>query len=280
MSVAPRRALVLVVSGCALACTPTPPRGAHDVALACPAGPTAAEITRLMPPMGPTGTRTLVPPTTLKKDIEPGCMVPFRDETADDKQRGVGRVLVQTATRGAPWKPLGRGRLFVGRGAMTLVVHDDAGDEVLGLAVEDRKVVVRRKGEPLYRTSVALGPGKPLPLPVDALVAALEGCATDTRLGVDESVTIVEARRSGLPMLRTRWLDGENPAAVDTGLVCGPSDAFLGYRTTSGSIGWSLTAISARSPLALRIEHQVRKATDPKDDDEKPQFELQGEETP
>ncbi|NUQ79599.1 MAG: hypothetical protein HUU21_39340, partial [Polyangiaceae bacterium] len=90
----------------------------------------------------------------------------------------------------------------------------------------------------------------------------------------------VEARRSGLPMLRMRWLDGDNPAAVDSGLLCGEQDAWLGYRTTSGSIGWSLTAVSARSPVALRIEHQVRKATDPKDDDEKPQFELEGEETP
>lgn len=273
-----RRGLALVPL--LLACAKTPPKGAHDVLLACPAGPTSAEIARTMPPMGATGTRTLVPPTALKKDIEPGCMVPFRDESADDKQRGVGRVLVSTAGRGAPWTAVGRGRLFVGRGAMTLVVHDDAGEEVLGIAVAERKVVVRRKGEKLYRTSVALGPGKPLPLPVDALVAALEGCATDTRLGVDEQVTIVEARRSGLPMLRMRWLDGENPAAVDSGLLCGEEDAWLGYRTTSGSIGWSLTAVSARSPLALRIEHQVRKATDPKDDDEKPQFELEGEETP
>lgn len=270
---AERWALVLVAVA---ACTTPPPKGAHEVKLGCPAGPVSAEIARVMPPMGVKGPVTLVPPEHLKKAIEPGCLVPFRDETADEKQRGVGKVLVSTIARGAAPVPLGRGRLFIGRGAMTLVVNDDSGDEALGLSIEDRRVVVRRKGHKLYRGSVALGPGKPLPLPVDALLAAIEGCATDTRLGTNEDVSIVEARRGGFPLLRTRWLDAENPAAVDTGLLCGDQDAWIGYRSTAGSIGWSLTVVSARSELGLKIEQVVRKETDAKDDEEKPDFELKG----
>ncbi len=259
-----------------VACTTPPPKGAHDVRLACPAGPVSTEIARVMPPMGVKGSVTLVPPTHLKKAVEPGCLVPFRDEAADEKQRGVGRVLVSTIARGAAPSPLGRGRLFIGRGAMTLVVNDDAGDEALGLSIEDRRVVVRRKGHKLYRGSVAIGPGKPLPLPVDALLAAIEGCATDTRLGTNDDVSIVEARRGGFPLLRLRWLDGDNPAAVDTALLCGDQDALIGYRSTAGSIGWSLTVVSARSELGLKIEQVVRKETDAKDDEEKPDFEVKG----
>lgn len=270
---APSRVLFVAIAVCACGKPAASPRAPTS----CPDGAFAREVARVMPPLLSAESRELGEPGTLARAKEPGCMVPFRDEDADDKARDVGRVVVSLRARDAAPTVLGRGRLYIGKGTMTLVVKDDAGEETLLVAVEGRKVLVRRKGEPTLRTTIALGPGAALPLPIDALVAALEGCEADVRLGATDDALIVSARRGAYALVRTRYLDPESPSAVDTSTLCGRDDAIVAWRSSAGEIGWSLTVASARAPVSMRIEQLVRKHTDADPAEPKPEVNMDGD---
>jgi hypothetical protein len=160
---------------------------------------------------------------------------------------------------------------------MTLVVNDDAGDEKMLLAVDGRRIVLRRKGESPLKTSVAVGKGASWPLPFDAIVAALEGCDADVRLGANEDVSVVAARRGPYRMWRMRFLDADQPNAIDTSFVCGEDDALLGYRSQAGVLGFSMVVASVRSDVALVIKQQTRSETDVNPNDVGPAVEFDDE---
>ncbi|MGZ3452832.1 MAG: hypothetical protein ACXVEF_24705 [Polyangiales bacterium] len=244
----------------------------------CKSGPFSTQLARVMPPLSTVTAVELGEPGKIKKNVEPGCMVPFRDESADSKLRFVGRVDVELADRsGKEVTKVGHGGLYIGRGRMTLTVKNDAGDEQFLLAVDGRRVVLRRKGEKPVKTSVAIGGTSPLELPFDALIAALEGCDADVRLGATEDVSVVEARRGANHLWRTRWMDPEQPNAVDTSFLCSEDDAILAWRSQAGNLGWSLVVVSVRSPLTLIVKQQTRSETEADPNETSPQVDFGAE---
>ena len=210
----------------AAACSATP---------ACPRGAFANELEGLLPSLAPVVPVELIPVTTLDRKIEPGCVVPFRKDP-DERLLDVGRVVVKTASRTQKGKSmlLGRGRLEVGRRALRLRLMNVAGDESLALMVDGAHVSYRAKGEAPFEGDIAAGDESPLPLPFDALVAALDKCDDDQRLGRTEDGNVIEARRGELGLWRSRWMDANVNAIVDTSVACTKDDARLVWRTAVG----------------------------------------------
>ena len=231
----------------------------------CLRGTFAAELDDLIPPLSPVRPVTLFPVKSINRRIEPGCIVPFRDEPGQEALVDVGRVVVKSTKRNMP-KPkgeqLGRGRLQIGRGQLRLTLLNDAGDEFWELRVEHRHVVFKRKGAAAFDEDIGLDDATPLPLPFDALVNALERCDDDERLGITEEGNVVEARRRSVPLWRSRWLQLDGNAAVDTSVMCGPNDARLAWRTSAGDVLPMLLVISARSDRTLLISRQPPSDTD------------------
>jgi hypothetical protein len=248
------------------------PRSATPI---CKGGAFSTELARIMPPLANLEPVTLGEPGKIKKNVEPGCMVPFRDETADAKLRFIGRVDVELVSRNAKEvTKVGHGGLYIGRGRMTLQVKNDAGDEQLLLAIDGRRVVLRRKGEKPVKTSVAIDGNSSLELPFDALVAAIEGCDADVRLGANEDLSVIEARRGAHHLWRTRWMDPDQPNAVDTSFLCREDDAMLAWRSQAGNLGWSLMVASARSPMVLIVKQQTRTETEADPNETAPQVDF------
>lgn len=223
----------------------------------CQKGPFATEMERLLPLLAPLRPVGLFAPTGLDPKLEPGCVVPFRKEP-DDRLIDVGRVVAKTSTVGAKEKPvlLGRGRLEVGRRALRLRLMNAGGDEVFALVVDGAHVTLTEKGKKPFETVIKLGDDGPLPLPLDALVASVDVCDADQRLGRTDDGNLVEATREGLPLWRTRWLADDSTAIVDTSVVCGPSDTRLVWRTAVGDLLPMLAVASKRSDRTLVIVRQ------------------------
>jgi hypothetical protein len=254
-----RRPAALVLFAINVACTEAraPKANGREVMPACPAGPFATEVATLLPSLAPITKVALLPVKTLDRSIEPGCIVPFRKEP-DDRLIDVGRVVGTTMMRGGRGKPtvIGRGRLEIGRRALHLRLANDAGDATLTIDLDGSHVKLAEKGQAPFEADVLLEGDEPLPLPVDALVAALDRCDDDARLGRTEDGNVIEARRGALALWRSRWIDREASAAVDTSFACAPSDARFVWRTASGDTLPMIALGSARSQRVLVIARQ------------------------
>lgn len=223
----------------------------------CPRGSFAAEVERILPRLEPVRQVGLLPAAGLDRKYEPGCVVPFRKEP-DERMLDVGRVVAKTWTLGAKAKPvlLGRGRLEVGRRALNLRLQNDAGDEVFALVLKGNHVVLDEKGQKHFEADVTLDDDGRLPLPLDALVAALDVCDQDQRLGRTEDGNLVEAVRGSMPLWRSRWLGDASTALVDTSVGCSKDDARLVWRTAVGDLLPMLAVASVRSDRALLVVRQ------------------------
>lgn len=229
----------------------------------CPKGAFAAEVERILPNLEPVRAVGLLPASGLDPKIEPGCVVPFRKEP-DDRLIDVGRVVAKTYAVGVKAKPvlLGRGRLEVGRRALRLRLQNVAGDEVFSLTVAGTHVVLDEKGESHFEGDVSLDDDGKLPLPLDALVAALDVCDRDQRLGRTEDGNVVEAVRGSMPLWRSRWVADGATAVVDTSVACGKDDARLVWRTAVGDLLPMIAVASARSDRTLLVVRQGPTDTD------------------
>lgn len=251
-----------------VACVPAAPKSkvpTRKADLACPRGAFAAELDALMPQLSAKQTFELVPATQLDTSVEPGCIVPFRREP-DEKVLDAGRVEVFTGLRAAPNKAavrIGRGKLSLGRATLRLSVHNDAGDETMFLTVDGSHVVMRLGADKPLDAEVRLDDDSPLPVPLDALVAALATCDADQRTGKTLDGNQIEAKRGAFSLYRGRFLDAQSTLAVDTSVLCGGDDARLAWRTASGDTLPFLLLASARSPRTLLIRRQAASVTDP-----------------
>ncbi len=262
MRKSPRRLLLVagLVLGTGAACgeQQLKPQTPARIALpSCPQGAFAAEIDRLLPSLVPVQKVGLIPPAGLDAKIEPGCVVPFRKEP-DDRLIDVGRVVVKAHTVGAKAKPalLGRGRLEVGRRVLRLRLTNAAGDQVFSLAVDGVHVVLEEKGKQRFEADIQVDGDSKLPLPLDALVASLDLCDRDQRLGRTEDGNVVEAVRGSMPLWRSRWLANDSTAIVDTSIACSTTDARLVWRTAVGDLLPMLAVASARADRTLLIVRQ------------------------
>ena len=263
--------LALVVLG---ACEASPAARTPKVAgrirtPACLRGTFAAELDKHLPPLSPVRPISLFDVAKLDQRLEPGCILPFHDKPGIDAETDVGRVVVRITRRSSKdnvkeTKPqlLGRGTMRVGRGRLHLEAKNDAGDVVLSLGVEGRTVQMKWKGAPEFGGEVALDQDDPLPLPLDALVAAVARCDDDERLGASEDGNVVEARRLGLSLWRARYLEKGGTFAIDTSVLCGENDARLAWRTAAGDTLAMLVVASARSDVTLLIERQTEAMTE------------------
>ena len=236
---------------------------------ACLRGTFAAELDRHLPPLTPVRPVSLFDAAKLDPSIEPGCVLPFRDKPGIEAETDVGRVLVRItrrSTKDAPklGKPqlVGRGTMRLGRARLHLEVRNDAGDIVLAIAVEGRTVKMTWKGTADFDGEIAFASDEPLPLPLDALVAAIDRCDDDERLGASEDGNVVEARRLGLSLWRARYLETDGAFAVDTSVLCSENDARLAWRSAAGDTLPMLALASVRSDVTLLIERQTASFTE------------------
>ena len=248
--------LALALVGLGVSCEEGPPPRAPDriATPACPQGPFALEAERLLPRLSPGRGLGLFSPKGLDPKIEPGCVLPFRKEP-DERSLDVGLVTVKSDAVGgaAPRRMLGQGRLEIGRKRLRLRV-----DDVLSVDVDGQHVVVEEKGQPRFEGDVSPEQTTPLRWPLDALVAALDVCDDDLRIGRTEDGNAVLAERGSLKLWRIRWIAADGSAAVDTSYGCGSGDARLLWRTVAGELEPMLTVASARSERTLMILREAR----------------------
>lgn len=258
----------LLIAGVVVACAPpggarsptVPPR---EVRPACPRGPFATELDAVLPALAPVQSVSLIAAGSIDEKVEPGCVIPFRREP-DDRLLDVGRVVGRIWSRSKKEKPkvVGRGRLELGRRAMRLRLHNDGGDAALSITLDGAHVVVQEKGAAAFEADVAFDATDALPLPLDALVAALDDCATDTRLGRTEDGNIIEARRGAVPLWRSRWMNAAQTSIVDTSFACSQSDARLMWRTAVGDLLPMIAVASVRSDRVLVLTRQGASETE------------------
>ena len=245
----------------------TPKVAGREVRPGCPRGAFAAELEAMLPSLETATPVALVPISSVEASvdwsIEPGCVVPFRKEP-DERLLDVGRVVAKSMSRTNKGKPklLGRGRLEVGRRALRLRLLNDAGDSSLSITVDGAHVAVSEKGQQPFDGVIALDSDAPLPLPLDALVAALDTCDGDSRVARTEDGNIIEARRGSFPLWRSRWLDQHATTIVDTSVACSGDDARLLWRTAIGDLLPMIAVASARSDRVLVIVRQGQTDTE------------------
>ncbi|MEO7094213.1 MAG: hypothetical protein ABI175_13240, partial [Polyangiales bacterium] len=268
------RAHALIAAGVLVACASSPgartPIGpGRQVTPGCVRGTFAAELDRHLPPLSPIHSVSLFDAAKLDPLLEPGCILPFHEQAGIEAETDVGRVVVRVTRRRAVGdvkddKPrlVGRGTMRIGRNRLHLEAHDDAGGVVLSLGVEGRTVHMKWKGTPDYGGEIALDGDGALPLPLDALVAAIDRCDADERLGASEDGNLVEARRLGHSLWRARYLESSGAYAIDTSVLCGENDARLAWRTAAGDTLAMLVLASVRSEVTLLIERQPASATE------------------
>jgi hypothetical protein len=246
----------MAIAACTEAKSPTSNVAARTATPVCPKGAFATELEKMLPSLDRRAV-ALIAPTSIDKKIEPGCVVPFRREP-DDRLIDVGRVVVRTLARGGTGKArlIGRGRLEIGRRTMRLRAHNEAGDEALAITLDGNHVKLFEKGRAPFEGDISLNDDNTLPLPLDALVAALDDCGADERLGKTEDGNVIEAKRGTLPLWRSRWMDPGQTAIVDTSVVCTASDARLLWRTAVGEVLPMIALASSRSDRALVIVRQ------------------------
>jgi hypothetical protein len=253
----------------ALGCESTPPvkhgkSPATHIVPGCVHGTFAEELDRHIPPMTPVHPVAVFASPKLDASIEPGCVLPFRDKPGVDQTIDVGRVVARLGKRkiGAlpnALKPkvVGHGTLKLGRNELALSVHDDAGDENLGIDVKGTHVVLRQKKVDPVTLEVDVAADDPLPLPFDALIEALSPCDADDRVAATEDGDIVEAKRSGVALWRSRYVTLERATIIDTSVLCDTNDARLAWRTAVGDIIPMVVVISKRSEMVLIIERET-----------------------
>lgn len=249
-------AAIVASSACTEARAPQP-QGRTAVPV-CPHGAFAAELEAMLPPVAPVKPVTLVPAASIEANIEPGCVLPFRSDP-DERVLDVGRVVVKTVRRGTPGsKPMrvGRGRLVVGRRVLRLHVANEAGDETLSIEIDGTHVRAKERKGAAFDSDVSLDDDSSLPLPFDALVAALDRCDADKRLGKTADGNVIEARRGELALWRSRWMDQAATSVIDTSVVCTAADARLLWRTAAGEMLPMIAVASARSDRVLTITRQ------------------------
>jgi hypothetical protein len=264
--------LVALLGLCACESSPTvrtPVGPGRRATPACLRGSFAEELEQHLPPLSPVRPVSLFDAAKVDPRLEPGCILPFHEKPGIDAETDVGRVIVRVSrrsTKDAPrvLKPelLGRGTMRVGRGRLHLEARNDAGDVVLAIDVEGRTVHMQWKDAPDFGGEVALDGDGPLPLPLDALVASVDRCDADERLGASEDGNIVEARRLGFSLWRARYLEPDGSFAVDTSVLCGEKDARLAWRTAAGDTLAMLAVASARSDVTLLVERQAVSVTE------------------
>jgi len=227
-------------------------------------GTFAEELDRHIPPLAPIHPVAVFAAPKLDASIEPGCVLPFRDKPGVESTIDVGRVVARLGKRkiGAlpnALKPkvVGHGTLKIGRGELALTVHDDAGDETLGIDVKGTHVALRRKKEEPIALDVDLVADDPLPLPFDALVEALSPCDADERVAATEDGDVVEAKRAGVALWRSRYVTLERATIVDTSVLCDTNDARLAWRTAVGDVVPMIVVMSKRSEMVLIIERET-----------------------
>jgi hypothetical protein len=259
----------LVVVAFGVGCDTTPPvRHAKTppthVVPGCVHGTFAEELDRHLPPLAAVHPVAIFASPKLDPSIEPGCVLPFRDKPGVEQTIDVGRVVARLGTRkiGAlpdALKPkvVGHGTLKLGRNELALSVHDDAGDETLGIDVKGNHVALRQKKAEPIALDVVLAADDPLPLPFDALIEALTSCNGDERLAATEDGDVVEAKRGGLALWRSRYVTLERATIVDTSVMCDTNDARLAWRTAVGDVIPMVVVMSKRSDRVLIIERET-----------------------
>jgi hypothetical protein len=234
----------------------------------CFAGPFAREVDGLLPPMSPKVLVRLGPVQSgnlgLSKEIEPGCTPPFRDDPKDDSVLDAGRIEGWTLARSGGKRTLvGRGSMKVARGQLELELHDDAAETTLSLSVRGHHVRVGGKQFAPFEDDIDPSEASPLALPLDALVQALARCDDDQRLLRSEDGNVIKARRADHTLWRTRWVDLNGTALVDTSSMCDDEDARIVWRSAMGDAGPLIAAASVRSPLVFTLSRQRAAMTDP-----------------
>lgn len=264
----------LVVVACGVGCDSTPPvrhakTPATHVVPGCVHGTFAEELDRHLPPLAPVRPVAVFAAPKLDASIEPGCVLPFRDKPGVEQTIDVGRVVARLGRRtiGAlpdALKPkvVGHGTLKLGRNELALSIHDDAGDENLGIDVKGNHVVVRRKNVDAVTLDVDLAADDPLPLPLDALIESLASCAADERIAATEDGDVIEAKRAGVALWRSRYVTLERATIVDTSVLCDKNDARLAWRTAVGDIIPMVVVMSKRSEWVLVIERETKSWTE------------------
>jgi hypothetical protein len=155
-------------------------------------------------------------------------------------------------------KPLlvGRGRLQVGRRVLHVSLTNDAGDVMLDLVIERSHVRLKERGRPAFEADVSLEGTEPLPLPLDALVAAVDVCDGDQRLGRTPDGNVIEARRGEHPLWRSRWMDTAAASIIDTSVACDDNDARMLWRTAAGNLLPMIAVASVRSDRVFVLSRQ------------------------
>jgi hypothetical protein len=245
------------------------PMGAHTAVPACKSGPFAAEVERAMPPLQTAGAVELHTPTSLRRLIEPGCIIPFRAsneqeaEEIDNTVTEIGKVDVRLiprdtlvgdfAKRDRP-KPLGTGKLYIGRGGLQIEVKAKDGSVVFFLEIKGKHATYRTPGKAPFDADIDLAATNELPLPFDAMIASVDACHEDLRVGIDDAGNIIEAKRGTLDLWRTRSMNYEQTIAIDTSSACTATDVRFAWRSTAGTIAHGLTVMSARSAYVVSFE--------------------------
>lgn len=256
--------LVCLASGCTEPAARTAPSGppSKTAVPACPRGKFAAELDAVLPPLEAPRSVALYPARPLDARIEPGCVVPFRNDP-DERVIEAGRVLVRTILRPKGKSLLvGRGALSIGRRTLRLEAHDDGGTTTLALAVDGRHVKLRERNAEPFEADVSPEEETPLPLPLDALVAGLDRCDRDQRLTVSFDGNVVEARRGDLALWRSRFVDPTTSAIIDTSVGCSSDDTRLLWRSGAGEMLPMFVVASVRSARVLIIARQRPSVTD------------------
>jgi hypothetical protein len=250
------------------ACRTTAPGGAgglqtigsaREVFPFCPRGAFARQLDELLPPMSPRRVVGMVAAATINRTIEPGCILPFRDDPTREAVVRIDDVVGISIDRQSAKlvsMDLGRGSVEIGRHTLRLRLvppQSTDGKVSYDLEIKGKSVKFSGPGGAHFEGDVDLDAETELALPFDALIAGLDRCDGDKRLGMTSDGNLVEAERGKMTLWRSRWLDDEMTAAVDTSVMCGATDARMSWRSASGNVLPMFAVASKRSRYTLVI---------------------------
>ncbi|MFI5298726.1 MAG: hypothetical protein ACHREM_11565 [Polyangiales bacterium] len=245
------------------------PMGAHTATPACKSGAFTEQVERAIPAMYAAAPVELHTPTSLRRLIEPGCIIPFRAQSEQEAEEidatvtEIGKVIVRVIPRDSlvpgAFKverpvPVGGGKLYIGRGGLQIEVKAKDGTIVFYLEIKGKHVTYRAPKQPVFDADIDLAGTGELALPFDALVASVDACHDDQRVGIDEGGDVIEAKRGGMDLWRTRSMNADRTIAIDTSTACSATDTRFAWRSSAGEITHSLVAVSARSAYVLSLE--------------------------
>lgn len=270
---------VVVVASCAStskpsgAAAPSTIGSTRAVFPFCPSGAFSKQLDRLLPPLEEKKTVGMVSAATLDRRLEPGCILPFREDAAHDQVTHVDDVVGFSVDREAKKSGvivLGRGKLEVGRGRLHVRLVDTSGKPSLTIDLDDHRVHFEGAGDAKFDGEIDLDADDALPLPFDALVAGLEACDDDVRIGMTADGNLVEATRGDSPLWRSRWLNVERTIAVDTSVACGADDTRFAWRSAIGYVVPMYAGASRRSRFTLVLARYTEPSHDILDAPETP----------